>query len=366
MANFNINDGSDPLNSPVAGKKITFNFGTILGGPYRSITTTADIVDGNFHHVAGVVDPSAETIELYVDGVLQTVNQLSSGGFPSVTNTAQYTIGQANGGADFYTGIVDEVRIWNVVRTQTEIQNNMNTELAGTESGLVSYWKMDMTNLSCDVKDCNSNENHGTRNGGGGSNNLPQFSTDIPALTDVACGAATSCVVLPVELIDFRGRVSKSQIHLNWETGSELNNLMFEIEKSKDGKNWASIDFVEGRGTANKVNEYEYEDKAPLLGINYYRLKQVDIDGIFEYSKVITVHFSKERVLQLYPNPTNGKLQIDGIDQGEIVIVNAIGKTIYQQNYSGTELDISAIANGVYFLSIRLEKETWTKMLIKE
>ena len=164
-----VNDGTVPIGFPIAGKKITFSFGTFVGGPYRTITTTSDIVDGNFHHVAGVVDPNAETIVLYVDGVLQTVNLLSSGSFPSVPNTEQYTIGQVSGGL-FYTGVVDEVRIWNVVRTQTEIQNNMNIELTGTEPGLVAYYSFNQGiaggNNAGEItlNDNSSNGNNGTLN----------------------------------------------------------------------------------------------------------------------------------------------------------------------------------------------------------
>jgi hypothetical protein len=130
----------------------------------------------------------------YLNGTI-VANNLNQFGNILYSGSPSFQIGnrslQAQG--EFFDGEIDDIRIWNVARTQTEIQNNMNTELAGTESGLLSYWKFDNTNSSCDVKDCNSNENHGTRIGPIGSNNLPQFSSEVPSLIDVACGASTSC-----------------------------------------------------------------------------------------------------------------------------------------------------------------------------
>ncbi|NNE28349.1 MAG: LamG domain-containing protein, partial [Saprospiraceae bacterium] len=91
-----------------------------------------------------------------------------------------------------FSGLIDEVRIWSVAQPQTEILNNKDTELEGSESGLIAYFKFDDANSSCDVEDCNSNENHGIRNGSGGNNNLPQFSSDVPSIADVACGGAVA------------------------------------------------------------------------------------------------------------------------------------------------------------------------------
>ncbi len=359
MATIGINDGTDPVSFPSSGKKITFNFGTLGGGAgnHRTITTTNDIIDGNFHHVAGVVNPVAETIVLYIDGVLQSVNTVSVGSFPLVTNTEQYTIGQANGGVNFYTGVIDDVRIWNVVRTQTQIQNNMNTELTGTESGLVSYYKMDENNSSCDVEDCNTNENHGTRIGVAGSNNLPQFSTDIPSLTDVICGATTSCTTLPVELFSFKASQQNNQVALRWKTASEENNHGFEIQKSKDGIQWQNIGWQAGRGASQSLQQYEFIDEHPFTGINYYRLKQIDFDGRFEYSTIVQVDLHLENEMELFPNPTSNTLQIKSGETGYVKIFGSAGKLVLEESYSGQFIDISGLPKGVYFLEFQSKNE---------
>lgn len=193
-----LHDGTDPRYTPQPGKKITFAFGHAGGSnPFRAITTVNDIADGQYHHVAGVADPSLGTVVLYIDGIQVPVNTISTGGFPVPSHTDRYTIGQNNSNNAYYTGLLDEVRIWNVARSQSLIQGSMNTELTGLESGLVSYFKFDDAISSCGVEDCNVNENHGARFGTSGANNLPQYSPDVPPITDIACGAAVSCANPP-------------------------------------------------------------------------------------------------------------------------------------------------------------------------
>ncbi|MEH6538409.1 MAG: LamG-like jellyroll fold domain-containing protein, partial [Psychroserpens sp.] len=134
-----INDGTDPVYNPNPGKKLTLTFGNSGSISMRNITTVNDVVDGGTHHLAAVVDPVTQTLKLYIDGVLQAVNTISPGAFPSVGNTQPFTIGQSNGNVGFLNVKVDELRIWNRARTQTEIQANMNTELNTTPGLVASY-----------------------------------------------------------------------------------------------------------------------------------------------------------------------------------------------------------------------------------
>ncbi len=155
---------------------------------------------------------------------------------------------------------------------------------------------------------------------------------------------------------------------MNWRTASEQNNWGFEIEKLNDPRSWdkEKIAFVEGQGTTNEMKEYLYHDLNPSVGINYYRLKQLDFAGTYVYSKVIAVDFSNERALQVYPNPVNDQLQIAGIEKGEIVILDATGKTVFQTIYKGTALDVSDLPKGLYFVKVSAENGVWIKRLIKE
>lgn len=116
---------------------------------------------------------------------------------------------------------------------------------------------------------------------------------------------------LPVELVDFRAKPVDGTVEVSWVTASELNNSHFVVERSKEGKIWDVVTTVEGSGNSQVENRYMIYDKYPFTGDSYYRLKQVDFDGTYEYSKL--VHVNLEHVLPeivAYPNPGNGVFTI--------------------------------------------------------
>lgn len=128
-------------------------------------------------------------------------------------------------------------------------------------------------------------------------------SDDCEASVDVPIG---SDCVLPVELISFNGKEENCAINLSWKTASEINNSHFELEHSLNGKEFNSIAKIEGAGTSLLPETYSYQHKQPSE-INYYRLKQVDIDGAFEYNETISVVTKCKPSTQMnaYPNPAS-------------------------------------------------------------
>jgi hypothetical protein len=119
---------------------------------------------------------------------------------------------------------------------------------------------------------------------------------------------------LPVELKSFTARIFENKVELNWSTATELNNHGFEIERSLDNTSWSTIGFREGNGTVTEQQNYFFSDdiseiSSPKL---YYRLKQIDFDGSFEYSEVVKVEItpSKFSLEQNYPNPFNPSTSI--------------------------------------------------------
>ena len=98
---------------------------------------------------------------------------------------------------------------------------------------------------------------------------------------------------LPVELVSFKADVSNDgKVLLTWETATEINNYGFEIERAIATNNssiieWEAIGFIEGHGNSNVTNYYSYVERPSTTGKHYYRLKQIDNDGTFEYSKSI-------------------------------------------------------------------------------
>ncbi len=115
-------------------------------------------------------------------------------------------------------------------------------------------------------------------------------------------------VVLPVELTSFTANAIDGQVGLNWTTQTETNNLGFDIERSVDENEFLKIGFVKGNGTTILPQNYSFKDQNLAADTYYYRLKQIDLDGSFNYSEVITtlVEAPKEFSLaQNYPNPFN-------------------------------------------------------------
>ena len=164
---------------------------------------------------------------------------------------------------------------------------------------------------------------------------------------------------LPVELINFHGKARKNQIDLTWSTASETNNAHFEIQKSKNGNDWRTLTFVKGQGTSYEVNDYQYQDVNPFSGINYYRLKQIDYDGAFEYSQIISVDFiTSIKSIQIYPNPSNGLVNLNienPLNQPiRVWVTDNLGREIWEQEVgkeeSNWQTKIEIERAGVYFL----------------
>jgi hypothetical protein len=133
--------------------------------------TFADTFLGGWHHIAVTVDVSASTMILYIDGVATTFNILSQNATSVGTGGQNFVIGGAdNGDANYaFDGLIDEVRFWNDIRSEAEIQANYQTELASWDSSLVGYWKFNDSDL-----DETSNNNDLTLV------NNPAYSTDVP------------------------------------------------------------------------------------------------------------------------------------------------------------------------------------------
>ena len=132
---------------------------------------------------------------------------------------------------------------------------------------------------------------------------------------------------LPIELLSFDVTNAKDKIMLNWATASETNNDFFQVERSLDGLHWNVLDTVKGAGDSKELISYEYADLLPYHGRNYYRLKQVDFDGKFEYSSVKSVVFDYSSTL--FPNPTTGIVNVisedDNADLTDAHVYNTMG-----------------------------------------
>jgi hypothetical protein len=159
---------------------------------------------------------------------------------------------------------------------------------------------------------------------------------------------------LPVEMTSFIAERENNNIALTWETATEENNEGFEVERSIDGRNWEYVGFVAGQGNTLETSNYTFIDENPMTGVNYYRLKQVDYDGQFEYSDIVTVLFETNRpTLQIFPNPVDDKLNVIN-GTGFATIYNILGQPVKMFNINSEQfgINISDLAKGQYILSI--------------
>lgn len=171
---------------------------------------------------------------------------------------------------------------------------------------------------------------------------------------------------LPVTLISFIASKEGSTAILNWQSSLEINADRFDIERSLDGKKWFEIGTVKSGGDKAYDTHYSFTDKSPMDGENLYRLKMVDRDDTFAYSRIQSLNF--ESAIVFYPNPVKDKLTIEGIVSGTIRLFNNAGKKIYQSSKIPVDgFDMSNLPTGLYLITITQNNGLVTaKKLIKQ
>jgi Subtilase family/Secretion system C-terminal sorting domain len=197
--------------------------------------------------------------------------------------------------------------------------------------------------------------------------------------------AAYNDHALPVELTSFSVLIKEDNTVLEWETATEVNNYGFEIERkpvkdisSNQINNWGKIGFVSGYGNSNSPKLYSFKDKELYGGNKFaYRLKQIDIDGKFEYSDVIEVNIQPENIVlnSNYPNPFNPTTKISfSLPQSaeiSLKVYNVLGREVKnlvnevkEAGVYSAEFDASNLSSGVYYYTLSSGDFTQTKKMI--
>lgn len=170
--------------------------------------------------------------------------------------------------------------------------------------------------------------------------------------------------IIPVELSGFKGSIFNAHSKLEWTTESEVQNQGFEIQRSLDGKAWSKIGFVTGSANSSQKINYEFLDRSASEGLNYYRLKQIDYDARFEFSKIVSLRHSDRYGIDVYPNPTNDKVYIKGGGESPYQIIDHLGR-ILSKGLIHDFIDLSAYASGVYFIQIVTPNGKFVKRVVK-
>ena len=203
------------------------------------------------------------------------------------------------------------------------------------------------------------------------SNSIGASGNDI-ALDDfqiTQCCAAS----LPVELLSFETTCENDYPTLNWATSTEINNSYFTIERSTDMKSFEEVAIVNGNGNSSSQLTYKWTDKNPLSKLSYYRLKQTDFDGIYEYIGTGTLNCIQKKNISVYPNPTSKTLFIElgqTYEDINVEIKNVIGQVVQLSSYTSLdkiELSLNS-ENGIYFITIsdNLHKAIYHQKIVKQ
>jgi hypothetical protein len=166
---------------------------------------------------------------------------------------------------------------------------------------------------------------------------------------------ATAFTSLPIEYLSFDATCTQNQVELNWVTGSEINNDFYSVERSADGIDFAEIARMDGAGNSTQQLYYSWIDYSPLPGQSFYRIKQTDFDGKFDYSLIKSATCGQFEV-SIYPNPVEGVLHIKHNSLNfNFEVRNALGQrvpvAVVSSNQTLLELDMSTLMSGVYFIT---------------
>lgn len=183
--------------------------------------------------------------------------------------------------------------------------------------------------------------------------------------------------VLPVELIFFNGRLEGKQVELRWATASEQGSSHFVVQRSADGKTFHPIGQVASAGDSQDLLNYQFTDRSPLEGQNYYRLKQVDLDGTVAYSPIVTVRTGVQDAggFLLLPNPANDRVELQfAADQvGKEILVTVLdvsGKEVLRQQRQPAaekqEISVAGLASGVYTVRVQTSTSVYSAKLVVE
>ena len=171
-------------------------------------------------------------------------------------------------------------------------------------------------------------------------------------------GTLEGSPALPVRLTQFRAEQNNATVKLSWTTEQELNNKGFEILRSIDGKSFEKLGWVEGNGTSYATQHYVFTDALPLAGKNFYRLRQVDIDGRNEYSNIVSASVRPIASLNLSPNPVNDILYIeyDVRNTLRLWILDLQGRMLWKQQVDGRSsllaVPVQQFSKGIYVLEV--------------
>ncbi|WP_420575602.1 T9SS type A sorting domain-containing protein [Ekhidna sp.] len=311
-------DADPGSNTIMTGENATYDFST-WGGESNSVNST-----------------------LYREDLFEV--EVSS---PATADVRPYWDSDSNVGADANSWQYLRVMVWDAVDGTWESYGNANANYSGMTA----------------------------------SNGSVVSDTDLSFSTNFVTLGFNEPVPLPVELLMFSGKIEDSKTKLTWQTATEVNNDYFEVQHSTNGDDFKTVGTVQGNGNSNEVITYNFIHPSPEVGLNYYRLKQVDFDGSVEFHEIIQLENSAGRIVNgmevsTYPNPTdpsNLNLRVlsgDNKSSISVRVMNLSGQLFIEEEFKGTLMLDEKLAPsrrmipGIYFMVVQQGKETQKHKII--
>ena len=374
LGSFNLTLG----NGSTAGTKGTLSYttGYITGTGtltrwFDASTIAGGDVAGRFPLGTALKDAS-----FFVSGDVTTGGTVSVG-FNSASGATQFTI------PDVFTdgGILLSHRHnmnWAVSTANSFAGTGspFSIQLHGDAVG--SSYISDVTKLAITLTNGIAPGTHVTGTGTASAPTASRTALSTANLSNTFYMASSDNNALPVQLTAFTAAITGQCVHLKWRTATEKNNSGFAIERSNDKKGWVSIGFVVGNGVCNSPKEYLFKDTSLTKpAVYYYRLKQIDTDGQFEYSQSIEAgtFVTKFAVESNYPNPFNPtttiKYSLDKAGMVSVKIHNNLGRlvaTLQENEHKEAGIyeltwNASAMPSGVYFYTLNASGTTVTRKM---
>lgn len=306
-------------------------------GTFRVVNGATIVPLNTWTHIAGVWDGSS--LRVYINGVLDGTITGIAGTFNATTNPVRIGTSLTS---EPWNGKLDDVRIWSVARSATDITSTMNNCVTGAEPGLLALYEFEEGSGNT-VADLTGNGYNGT---------LVNSPVWTPGL---------GCLALPVNFKSIQAAKSNNGIIVSWEVAAEEDIVKYEIERSSNG----SIFIAVGSVPASQLTFYKWIDRSQLGETSYYRVKSLHVSGSVKYSGVTRMLAGNETSgIIVAPNPVEGSklhLQFKNNQEGiyRIQLTNAAGKVLLVksiQHTGGISTQTiplpSNIRSGIYHLTV--------------
>ncbi|MCE7044635.1 T9SS type A sorting domain-containing protein [Dyadobacter sp. CY312] len=244
----------------------------------------------------------------------------------------------SGGGASRFTWVYDP--------STNVVTGTLNSVWAPASGGAVIISNLVSTGLSSPGSEAN----------GLNVNVVAPGAVNSSTTNDNTSAYTSSSTVLPIKLTTFTVQKEGAQANLTWATTEEVNSDHFEIQHSLDTKSWVGIGQVASNRESNVRQSYTFTHPNPASGSNYYRLKMVDQDATFAYSRIESAEFEGTRIT-VYPNPVADVVFLKGVDASlvnEVSLINTSGVVVQKTAGLPTSgINVKSLVNGIYLIQIQ-------------